>query len=519
MGRKRYSTMDIHELVRLKRSGVVNAEIVRLLGCDRKTVRKYVKWAGEQGLLDGPLRTAEAMHAMLEATVPQQVPAQQESSVAEYGDEIRAMRKDKVEMAAITARLQERHHKPISYEAVRRYVRKIEPLEPDACVRMEVPPGTEAQVDFGYAGLTVDEEGQVRKTWVFVMQLSWSRYMFALLVYSQDIRTWLECHRRAFEFFGGVPDRIVLDNLRAAITKACVDDPLVQRSYREFAEHYGFLIDPNPPARPNLKGKTEQGAVHYVKRNFMAGRGVEPTAVLNERLVDWLVDVAGARLHGTTKKVPLTQFLEVEKGLLRPLPGSPYDMGVWAERLLYRDCYVTYDHAYYSAPYRLVGQTLRVRDGTRTVRLYTTDYQLVATHDRATEPGQRRTCLEHLPPEKVAGITITRDACRLRAAAIGVCTEQVVETLLASRPVDKLRAAGRLLDLAETYSPERVERACARALAFDDPAYLTVKNILKNGQDDLPLPGAPPAPTPRQMAFTFAREAVEHAAAFFGAFS
>ena len=360
--------MDIHELVRLKRAGLTNSEIGRRLACDRKTVRRYVRWAGEQGLLVGPLRSTEAMHALLVATMPEQEPPQQVSSVTRYGDEIKELRRRGVEMAAIRTRLQERHNVWVSYEAIRRFVRRLEPAEPDACVRVEVEAGTEAQLDFGYAGITRDETGAARRTWVFVMVLSWSRHLFAWLVHRQDVPTWLECHRRAFEFFGGVPDRLVIDNLKAAIVRACVHDPLVQRAYRELAEYYGFLIDPNPPASPHLKGKTEQGGVHFVKRSFLAGRDAEPIDELNAKLVDWCVDVAGVRTHGTTQQVPLTRFLEVEQGLLRPLPTAPYDMASWAEARLQRDCHLNFDRAYYSAPYRLVGQPLRIRGGTRALR-------------------------------------------------------------------------------------------------------------------------------------------------------
>jgi hypothetical protein len=338
-------------------------------------------------------------------------------------------------------------------------------------------------------------------------------------VYRQDVATWLECHRLAFEFFGGHPDRMVIDNLKAAILRACVNNPLVQRAYREFAEHYDFLIDPNPPACPHLKGKTEQGGVHFVTRNFLAGRDPEPTEELNAKLLSWCLDVAGVRTHGTTQQVPLVRFLEVEQGLLRPLPMEPYDMAVWAEAQLQRDCYLNFDKSYYSAPYRLVGQTLRIRGGNRTVRIYTTNYELVATHDRATEPGQRKTCLEHLPPQKVPGLTITRDVCRLRAEAVGPATEEVVRTLLDSRPVDMRRTAGRLLALAEKCSAARLERACERALAFDDPSYATVKSILKNGLDAVPLVPAQPAPAYQQGCFAFARQPVEYASALLGGVS
>jgi len=114
--------------------------------------------------------------------------------------------------------------------------------------------------------------GKLRKTWAFVMTLSWSRHQYVEFVFDQTIETWLRCHRNAFEFFGGVPKKVVPDNLKAAIIKACWDEPQAQYSYRECAQHYGFRIAPCRPKTPGHKGKVEQGGVHYVKRNFLGGR-------------------------------------------------------------------------------------------------------------------------------------------------------------------------------------------------------------------------------------------------------
>ena len=517
MANRRYSTVDVRELLRLKRAGHNQTQLARVLDCDRKTVRKYLKWAGEHGLLDvaSELPDAATVHALLEKTMPQRRPPQQVSTLEGFADVVKAMRARGMEIAAIKTRLEEEHRREFSYEALRRLVRRFEPeVASEVVVRVEVEPGNEAQVDFGYAGLTVDETGARRKTWVFVMTLSWSRHQYAELVYNQSVATWLECHRRGFEFFGGVPARVVLDNLKAAITKACTEDPAVQRAYRECAEHYRFLIDPNPPRRPNLKGKVEKGGVHYVKRNFLAGRDVEPTAALNRKLLAWCLDVAGKRVHGTTKEQPLERFVTVEQKALQRLPAIAYDLAVWKEVKLHRDCHVTYDRAYYSAPYRLVGQSLWARGGTRTVKIYTNDHQLVATHDRANSAGERRTCLEHLPPEKLPGLSLNRDTCRLQAKAIGPATQNLVNALLDDQPVDRLRTAGRLVALAEKYSPERLERACARAQAFGDGQYATVKRILAKGLDDEPL--EPVEAVSGRAVFTFARRASEYALGRFG---
>ncbi len=504
MPSNRKETMDIREMVRRMQKGQSDRAIAKALQIDRKTVGKYRSWATEQELLEGELPALGALQALLDETLSPPLPPQNTSTVEPYRELVVAWRKAQVEIAAIHQRLLERGHSG-SYSSVHRFVRALEPCEPEATVRVETPPGEEAQVDFGYAGLMIDPEtGQPRKTWVFVMTLSWSRHQYAEFVFDQKVATWLRVHRNAFEFFGGVPERVVPDNLKAAIVRACWDEPEAQQAYRECAEHYGFLISPCRPRTPQHKGKVEQGGVHYVKRNFCGGREPTPLPQLNRKVREWCLTTAGGRIHGTTKERPLERFA-TEKPLLRPLPGTSYDMAIWKTAQVARDCYVTFERAYYSVPFRLVGQQVWVRGGAHAVHIYTSDYHLVATHDRAPHPGQRLTHLDHLPPHKVPGLTLTRETCRLQAAEIGPSTQQVVAVLLAHRPEDRLRTAGRVLRLAEQFSPERLEAACTRALHFDDPAYGTVKRILEGGLD-AEEPPAVAAPPPAQA---FVRSAVE----------
>ena len=303
---------------------------------------------------------------------------------------------------------------------------------------------------------------------------------------------------------------MVVDNLKAAIVRAAWDDPEVQRAYRECAEHYGFLIAPCRPRTPEQKGKVEQGGVHYVKRNFLAGRQPTASTAANQAVLRWCEQVAGQRVHGTTKQQPLLRFRKVEQAALRPLPDQPYEPSTWKHVKLHRDCYVVFDQAFYSAPYQLVGQRLWLRAGARTVEVYNAAYQRVAIHDRATAPGQRLTRIEHLPPTKVPGLLLSRPLCQAQAAAIGPATLTLVETLLAHRPEDRLRTAGRVLRLAERFTAERLEAACARAHAYGDGDYLTVKRILEENLDQQPVAVAwPTAPT----ACTFARAALEFAPA------
>jgi transposase len=503
--------MEIHELVRLLRTGSSDRDAARLLQLNRRTVARYRHWAAEEGLLTGPLPSMRQLEERLALTLPPVRPPQQVSTVAPYREAIIAYRARGMEVAAIRARLEEVHGHPVSYSAVLRLVRRLAPPAPATFVRVEVTPGSEAQVDFGYAGRTLDPRtGLLRKTWAFVMVLSWSRHLYAELVFDQRVETWLLCHRHAFAAFAGVPERVVLDNLKAAILRASVHDPMVQRAYRECATHYSFRIDPNPPRSPHLKGKVEQGGVHFVKRNFLAGRDPEPIDDLNRKLWQWTLTIAGARVHGTTKEVPLARFREVEQAALRPLPRVPYDLAVWKQARLHRDCHVVFEGSYYSAPYRLVGQMLWIRGGTRTVEIFTGDHLQVATHDRATRPGERKTNLAHLPPYKVPGLVANRDTCRAQAAGIGLATATVVERLLAHTPEDWLRSAQRVVRLSTTVSAERLERACARALHFDTPDYVTIKRILRDGLEAAPIGDAlradAPAVEQAPPRFMFARD-------------
>jgi len=504
--------MDVQEVIRLLRDGASDREIAHLVRRNRRTVARYRRWAEEHGVLEGPLLSARALEERLAATWPAMPPPQQRSSVEAYRAEIAAWRARGLEVAAIQTRLEETHGHPVSYSAVWRLVRGLEPPRaPAVCVRVEVPPGSEGQVDFGYAGRTVDPaSGALRKTWVFVLVLSWSRHLYAELVFDQRVETWLLCHRHAFAAFGGVPARIVLDNLKAAILRASVSDPGVQRAYRECALHYGFWIDPNPPRTPRLKGKVEQGGVHYVKRNFLAGREGERCDELNRKLHLWALHVAGQRVHGTTKDRPWERFQAVEQGALLPVPPVPYDLASWKQAVLHRDCYVVFEGAYYSAPYRLVGQSLWIRAGTRTLELFTAGHELVATHDRAPRPGARQTLLAHLPPQKVPGLVASRETCRTQAAGIGPATTELVEGLLTHRPEDRLRVAQRVLGLAATVGGDRLEQACARALHYGTPDYPTLQRILAAGLDQTPLEAAPAAP--RAAGFRFVRQASEFVA-------
>ncbi len=377
-----------------------------------------------------------------------------------------------------------------SYSSVRRFVQNHHRSNPKVTCILEFGPGQAAQVDFGKGPTITDAfSHQTIKTWIFVMTLCFSRHMYAEIVTDHKVEAWLACHRRAFEFFGGVPKKMIIDNAKCAITRACYRDPQVQRSYAELAEGYGFLISPCPVRDPQKKGRVESG-VKYLKNSFVPLRLFRSLADANGQLQRWVLTTAGNRIHGTTHQRPLTLFAQSEKALLRTLPDVPVTIATWAQVKLHADCHVRYEKCLYSGPFRLANQVLWLKVTDNTVKLYH-DLKLVAVRPRLSNPGARSTLDDHMPPEALAYKQQDPQWCLHQAESIGPHCHQLIEQLLGSRVLDNLRAAQGLIGLGKKYGPLRLESACHRALFFDNPRYRTVKSILEQGMDQLPLMAEP----------------------------
>lgn len=492
---------DIREVVERSRRGQSDRAIALDLHLSRVTVRKY------REAFTG-LDTAAAEQQLRAAAGQDRRPAQTVSSVSPYQMVVDDLLERGVEIRTIFDRLRGDHGYGGSYASVRRFVARRRPKTADVTVRVHTGPGEEAQVDFGAAGTFVDPSDQrLRPAYVFVMTLSFSRHQYAELVFDQRIPTWLGLHRRAFASFGGVPAKIVLDNLKAGVLQAALHDPVLSEAYRRFARHYDLLVSPTRPRTPEHKGKVESG-VHFVKRSFLAGQEFADLGVANGRLKEWVRERAGTRDHGTTRQAPLALFAQ-EQAQLQPLPAAPFELTEIRLATLHRDCHVSLDGSYYSAPYRYVGQRLEAYLFERVVQLYS-GTELLATHVRATVKGSWRTNRAHYPPEKAAYLEKTPRRCRELAQRVGPATLDVVDTLLGDRPLDRLRSVQAILRLSESVGKARLEAACARATHYGDARYRRIKDILNAALDQQPLPVTPVRPV--QAAFSFARDAEE----FFG---
>lgn len=497
----------INDIIHRLRCGESERQISRDLGISRPTVHKYKIMATIEGYLDIDTERP-GLDQIAEVLGPKPQPPKKPSTLEPYQEVVKQMIERGIEMTAMWQRLRSDHGYEGSYSSVRRFVHRLQCPKPGdkAVIRVQSEPGEEMQVDFGSVGQLFDPGcGRLRTAYVFVATLCYSRHQYAELVFDQKTATWIGLHQRAFEHFGGIPKRVKPDNLKAAVSKALIHDPVLGEAYRRMAIHYGFLISPTAPAQPQQKGKVENG-VHYVKRNFMAGKTFADINFANQHLLEWIREVAGVRQHGTTHQAPLYLFETYERAALQPLPEEPFALLETRIVKVHPDCHVIIDGSYYSVPYTRVGQKLDAFIHERVIEIYD-GHQQVTTHVRMHNKGQWSTRMSDYPPHKAEYLIKTPDYCRKAASRIGPATRQVVDHLLTDRPLDRLRSVQAILRLEDSVGSQRLEDACKRAVYYGDMRYRRIKDILNAALDRQPLP-EPPVNTD-QHAYTFARNTVE----------
>lgn len=465
------------------RNGTSLRGLAREQLADRKTLRRVRDLALAQGWLEQgkPMPTEKELASFFQKNCGKSF-----LTLQPYREKIEEWSMQGVQASTIYAHLQREHGFKGSYSVVQRFIKSFKDKQRPVTTILDFKPGESAQVDFGQGPKMIDEQtGEEQKTWIFVMVLSWSRHMYAEIVLHQDVMTWLACHRRAFEWFNGVPGKIIIDNAKCAITKACYHNPCVQRAYGECASGYGFIISPCPPYDPQKKGRVESG-VKYVKNRFVPLRQFRNLHDANQQLKGWLMQEAGQRVHGTTQEKPLALF-EIEQPILKGLPNHLPEFAEWEKVKLHGDCHVQYRKCRYSAPYRLARQELWLRATDTTVRLYF-NHQLVALHPKLERPGSRHTLPEHLPPNALAYSMRDAQWCMTQAKDVGEQCFMAIQGLLTDSVVDYLRACQSILGLRQKYGDERLEAACHRALVFQSVHYKTIKSMLEVGAEQQELP-------------------------------
>jgi transposase len=472
----RLSMAKVNAILSLHQSGHSNRRIAKLLGVDRETVGKYVEAAENQpnaptGWRESPATLpASGLNA---ATGPP-------STCDPYREVIQAKLEQRLSAQRIYQDLVAEHQFAASYWSVRRYVARLKQKLELPFRRLETEPGEEAQVDFGSGALVIASDGQQRRPWIFRIVLSHSRKAYSEAVWRQTTESFLQCLENAFHYFGGVPKRLVIDNLKAAVPQADWYDPEVHPKLQSFAAHYGTAFLPTRPYTPRHKGKVESG-VKYVKNNALKGRKFRSLAEENEFLLDWEAHVADTRIHGTTKQQVSRLFADDRAALLK-LPSERFAFFHEAHRAVHRDGHVEVDKAYYSTPPEYVGRRLWARWDGRLVRLFNDRWEQVAVHAKA-EPGRFRTAAEHIPTEKVSAVERGTDAMLRQIATIGPQTQQWAEATTQARGVEAVRVLVGLKALAGKHSTAALEQACQTALTYGAYRLRTVRQLLKRQAD------------------------------------
>lgn len=498
MARRRMAMADIKEILVHWEAGAGVSAIARTLGYSRPTVRKYVEAAKHVGLQRGMRSRNERQWDTLTQQAIARVAAQRPigaaaAAIVPFHDYIAARLAD-VPLAVIHQRLRDELQLTASWGTFYRYVRAHFPehprRHPQPTMRHDdPPPGVEAQVDFLYIGRWFDPEAQrERRLYAFVMTLSMSRHMFVYPTLGEDGAAWLDAHVAAFEFFGGVPHRLVPDNLSAGIVRADRYDPRRNRAYGELTRYYGCLVDPSRVAHPKDKPRVERN-VPYVRASCFRGRDFLSLPSMRAHAVHWAREVAGHRTHGTTGEQPLAVFTQLEQAALLPLPPQPWQRVAWTSAVVHADCHLQVKRVPYSVPFTYVGQRLDVRLTDATVEVYA-DTALVTAHARAQHG--RVTRIEHDAPAAQAFLRATPDVCLQRAQAVGPATAQLVADVLALPLRYRLREAQAVVRLTDRFGTG-LEAACAQALAVGDGRYRTVRGLLQRG---LPTPEAELASVP-----------------------
>ncbi len=493
MAYREVGMVQVREILRRWLAGDGFRSIARALGVDRKTVVEYVRLAQAAGVERGGAPLSEAqLSAIVAARRPGRPMATTEPSaeiqaLVPHQETIRRwLSEDGLRLTKVYRRLRAQGVE-VSYSTLYRFARAHCDFRPAAItVRVaEPPPGEAAEVDFGLLGLWPDPlTGQRRRVYGLLVTLCFSRYAFLWIALRQDLAAVLDGLEAAWAFFHGVVRRLVSDNLTPVVTRPDRYTPTIARVFLEYAQFRGFLLDAAVVGHPTGKPKVERG-IPYCRQDFFRGETFRDLADMQARAVGWCRDLAGTRVHGTTRQVPRVVFESVEQATLLSLSAEPFDRPTWAEASVHPDHHIQFGRAIYSVPTEYLGKRVDVRGDSRLVRIYYRG-ELIKVHPPQA-PGGRSTDYTDYPSERTPYAMRAPDACIRQAEALGPALGQFTAVLLSGTfPWARLRQAQKLLRLAERYGAARVNTACARALAFELLDVRRVERIVRTALERAP---------------------------------
>lgn len=462
--------------------------IARELGVHRETVARYVRQAeSKQAVVSKPAKAPTGSGELPSSIPPPPALPLSRSDCEPWREAILAKFDQGLSARRIYQDLGAEHGFGGSYYSVSRFVRKLTARSEPPMRRMEVAPGEQAQVDFGTGARIVSSDGKRRKTHIFRIVLSHSRKAYSEACFRQTTEDFLRAIENAFWHFGGAPQTLVIDNLKAAVAHPDWFDPELNPKLLSFCQHYGTVILPTRPYTPRHKGKIERG-ISYVKNNSLKGLTFPSLEEQNRHLTRWEQTIADTRIHGTTKQQVGKAFAQVERAALVPLPAARFPFFHEARRIVNRDGHIEVAKAYYSTPPEYLGRTVWARWDARIVRVFNHRLEQIAVHLRSA-PGRFSTLGAHLVPQKISGIERGAAWLLAKAEGIGPHAHAWAQALVNTRGIEGLRTLQGLLALSKRHASQDLDRACQTALSYDAFRLRTIRKLVARG-----APPQPPLP-------------------------
>lgn len=490
MPTEKLSMRKIREVLRLHyENGLKNREVGVSLGVSPSTVSAYLSRAKMAGLtwpLPGEI-TDTQLYELLFPTVPACKTITRPSP--DLSRIHKELKRKGVTLMLLWYEYREQYPRGYGYsrfcEMYREFSGKLNPV-----MRMTHRAGEKLFVD--YSGLTVPwidrETGVIHKAEIFVAVLGASNYTFIEAAESQSLRHWIAAHIRAFEFFGGSTSSVVPDNLKSGVTHAHLYDPDINATYQEMAIHYNIAVIPARARTPKDKAKVEVGVQGIQRRILAPLRDCTffSIAEINAAIIPLLASYNERpfqQLAGSRQ----SQFLELDKPALKPLPAQRYQFAEWKHAKAGIDYHITIEKHHYSVPWCYLGEQIDVRIGDRTIECFLNGKR-IALHQRAFKPGHT-TQNEHMPKAHQDYVKWTPERLHRWALDIGENTAKLIDEVIGLHkiPQQGYRACLGILRMSKKYGKERLENAAIRALHIGAVRYKNVESILKNGLDKQPL--------------------------------
>ena len=492
MPAKRLSMRKLKEVLRLTyQSHLSQRQIARSLSISKTSVNKYLELAQAAGIT-WPLPAGMDDTALTKALFPGSLSSWSQQFTQPDFTSIHQELKRK----GVTLQLLWEEYAAINPETAYQYSWFCELYKEwrshlRVSMRQTHRAGEKLFVD--YAGQTVPivdpATGEAYDAQVFVAVLGASNYTFAEATWTQTLPDWISSHVRAFEFFGGLPELVIPDNLRSGVTRACRYEPDLNPTYSEMAAHYGVAVIPARPYKPRDKAKVEAG-VQLVERWILARLRKLTFFSLSElnKEIGALRDELNGRPFKRLPGSRLSQFDALDRPALRALPRQPFEYAEWKKVRVNIDYHVEVEGHYYSVPHSLVRRELEARLTASTLELFHRG-QRIASHLRSRLRGSHTTIVEHMPKAHRAHLEWTPGRFLTWAAEVGPSTRDLVRHLLFRKPHPEqgYRSCLGLLSLSRRYGAERLEKAAERALLLGSPTRRSVDSILKQGVDRLPV--------------------------------